>query len=402
MANTDNEVYAFTDVELAILAQAAYCKNAREGMSLYKFLTANDDYMRKALGDNYEVAYNQLLDKVKDSDYTIVKAVDDKDGTGFAAFAVRTPDNEVAVACRGTEGFSMDYDSRKDVLTDGMLATNLVTDQQAQMSAFMADLQDNYNFSGYYFSGHSLGGNLAIFGTIILRDPSLLKKTITINAPGYNDMFWRAFKDKIDKVKNNITNFQNEFDGVSSCFTVPGNNIICESDGLDLVGVNAHMLDMLKIDDKNGTFVANKSQKKAPSVLNAVLAIVTVSIDGFYKLLPGLVTVDLFIWTIKSVGKLIKESTRGYRYANNNPYINIDTTSLSDYATRLRNVNQRLINVDGRLDGLYRKVDIWDIGSLAMADIHVGSSYRITQSASYLESTANAFNQAEASISAMF
>ncbi len=50
------------------------------------------------------------------SDYSIVLAEDEKYGTGFAAIAIKDPDNNVTVATRGTEGISLDYDSSKDVV----------------------------------------------------------------------------------------------------------------------------------------------------------------------------------------------------------------------------------------------------------------------------------------------
>ena len=179
---------AFTDAELAVLTQLAYqdINQVDEEVDyvLSAFLRDKEEYLREELGETYDSVIDGLIEKSKNPDYVIVKAENDKDGTGFAAMAIKDPDNEVTVACRGTEGFSFDYDSKKDVLTDAQIGVRVETNQQKKLEEFMFSLEKD-DYSGYYFTGHSLGGNLASHGAISIRDSSKVKGVVTFNAPGF-------------------------------------------------------------------------------------------------------------------------------------------------------------------------------------------------------------------------
>lgn len=280
---------AFTDVEMAILSQLAY-KNVKEGATLHSVLEKQSEYLKTKLGSEYNASLSSLMSKVKGSDYTIVKSMNDKDNTGFAAFAVKDPNNEVTVACRGTEGFSLDYDSRKDVFADMQLAFSQQTNQQEKMQEFMNDLvKSDANYNGYYFTGHSLGGNLAMYGAITLKDPKLLKGCRTFNAPGFNEDFLRKYKSRIaqiEKNKNKMIAYQNECDGVSECFEVPGTVAVLECKGLDALnkdGISGHGLDKLIVDEK-GEFQENHTGLKDTTIVGSLLGDVTNTTDLLLKL----------------------------------------------------------------------------------------------------------------------
>ena len=271
---------AFTDVEMAILSQLAY-KDIKKGASLYSVLQKKESYLNSKLGSEYKESISSLMTKVKNKDYTIVKAVNDKDDTGFAAFAIKDPNNEVTVACRGTEGFSMDYDSRKDVLADMQLAFSMQTNQQEKMKDFVEDLvKSKADYDGFYFTGHSLGGNLAMYGAITLEDPKLLKGCRTFNAPGFNADFLKKHKSRIDKIeksKDKMIAYQNECDGVSECFDVPGKVVVLECEGVDALnkdGIVAHGLNKLII-DKKGKFKKNHTGMKDSTIVGSALGNVT-------------------------------------------------------------------------------------------------------------------------------
>ena len=89
----------------------------------------------------------------------------------------------------------------------------------------------------------------------------------------------------------------------------------------------------------------------------------------------------------------------GYKYANSNPSVTIDTYKLRTYAQRLQAVNRRISNLDSRLDRLYGSVGLKDLWNLIQADILTGYSWRISRCISYLYDTANDFDNAENSIS---
>ena len=390
---------AFTDVEMAILSQCAYYKfpDGTEGQLLYDFLKKHYKSLKSKLGDNYNEALDGLLNKVRNKNYVIVQCMDDKDGSGFAAFAIQDPNQDVTVACRGTEGFSLDYDSRKDVYADIQLAVTLQTCQQEKMAEFMAELQKG-GYDNYYFTGHSLGGNLAMYGAICLEDPDKLGKVVTFNAPGFNSAFLTLNAIRIAELQNRFTNYQNERDGVSSSFTVPGNVVILECDGWDVlnpVGVNAHMLDKFVI-NSDGTFKRNHTGKKDITVISLILGGVTLLSDVvMLALLPGTVIYDFAKWTVQKVAKWVHENSAGYKYATANPKITVDTYKLTQYASRLQEVNRRIARLDGRLDSLYWQVGLLGLWNLMQADLLTGYSWKLLRAASYLNETASDFSKAE-------
>ena len=92
----------------------------------------------------------------------------------------------------------------------------------------------------------------------------------------------------------------------------------------------------------------------------------------------------------------------GAQYSNENPCINVDTESLRKLASRIYYVNDRLINLDERLNNLYWRVGIRGLFNLIYADILTGYSWRLTRCQNYLNNTADSFDQAENNIINLF
>lgn len=269
---------AFTDVEMAILSQCAYYKisNTSENVDLDDYLKSHEQDLINDLGKEYKSSISNLINKVDGKDYSIVLQRNDRHGSGFAAMAISDPDNEVTVACRGTEGISMDYDSRKDFASDLQLAFLNETDQQAQMKDFVRTLEKG-DYSGYNFTGHSLGGNLAMYGAMVVDDPSKVKSCVTYNAPGFTNNFLRSNKKKINAINSKMRTYQNECDAVSDCFKSPGKVIILECKGKDKEhrdGFSGHGLKKI-IPNSNGGFKQNDTGKKAFTWGGSALGIVT-------------------------------------------------------------------------------------------------------------------------------
>lgn len=267
---------AFTDVEMAILSQLAYSGATKEvnkksnpstapqkGDRLCDLLTDNEEWLKKKLpSENYKIAIDNLITKTKNADYEVVLVRDDKKGTGFAAFAIRDPYNEVTVACRGTEGFDLfDFDSRKDMIADYGLLGNIEPGQHKEMEDFVDQLEKQ-GYDGYYFTGHSLGGNLATHGAVTVDDTSKVRGVYTYNSPGFNVDYWKLHGEKLNQLHFCITNYQNEYDYISSSLHLPGENVIIASSVTDgHIGFDDHNMDAFEIDD-TGSFVPNKTGQK--------------------------------------------------------------------------------------------------------------------------------------------
>ncbi len=415
---------AFTDVEMAILSQLAYSGATKEvnnednpsttpktGDTLYDLITENEEWLNSKLGDGYKDAIQDLKTKAQGSDYSIVLAEDDKNGTGFAAIAIKDPNNNVTVATRGTEGFSLDYDSSKDVAADIELAYSLSTSQQEAMEKFMQSLE-NSGYEGYYFTGHSLGGNLALYGAITFKPIDKVKGVVTFNAPGFNDAFLSKYAAEIATIYNRVNNYQNEYDYVSSIMFVPGPVTIIESskkeDGNfafdDHLGFDDHFLNNLTVDG-NGFDAKDPQVKSVQTQLVHVLVeevLIKTGIKG-YTLFVGIVEIAInfgraAISAYKKISNWIKDLFSGKNADTYGSFIHIDTGSLRGYADRLIKVNNRISKLDQRLDALYMQVGLRDLFKLIEVDALTGYSWRLNKCINYLNDTAADFESIERAI----
>lgn len=418
---------AFTDAEMAVLSQLAYYgskpdkqRQPSKGDTLYSVLTDKSvkKYLENQLGDDYDVVLQGLIDKTEGKDYKIVKSVDDNKGTGFAAIAIKDPENNVTVATRGTEGFDVfgSDASRRDVAADLELAFSISTSQQEEMEKFMRNLEKE-GYEGYYFTGHSLGGNLANYGAITLDPVSKVKGVVTFNAPGFNEAFISKYAAEINAIYNRVNNYQNEYDYVSSIMFVPGPVTIIESskseDGWfdfdDHLGFDDHSLNTLKVEGDG--FSTKKNQVKSVQTHIAHGAIEWLrDITGLkaYTMFLGVVEIGInlgrtVVMALNAISEWFsKNSNSGYKVASADPTIRVDTAKLRGYAERLGKVNQRLITLDGRMDDLYFKVGLRDLFNLIQADLLTGSSWRITNCEKYLDETANDFEGTERNVVGQF
>ncbi len=92
----------------------------------------------------------------------------------------------------------------------------------------------------------------------------------------------------------------------------------------------------------------------------------------------------------------------GYSYATDNPYIKVNTDLLREYASQLNYINNRIVNIDAKLKGLYPRVGLTDMLRLIQADILVGYNFRLTKCKNYLNDTADNFDKAENNIISVF
>ena len=99
---------------------------------------------------------------------------------------------------------------------------------------------------------------------------------------------------------------------------------------------------------------------------------------------------------IKNVQKWWKENfDKGYKYATAHPQIQVNTSKLCSYANRIQKVQQRVSNVDHRLDTLYGQVGLVGLFNLLSADLLTGYSWRLSRCVNYLNDTARDFEAVE-------
>lgn len=103
---------------------------------------------------------------------------------------------------------------------------------------------------------------------------------------------------------------------------------------------------------------------------------------------------------INKIASWLYHNSTGYKYSSANPYISVDTTSMSLYASQLRNLSRRSKSLDWKMNSLYWQMGIdWNslakLGKLLKAGINLDCAGRLDMCANYLESTANEFNDVE-------
>ncbi|MCL2662959.1 MAG: hypothetical protein FWE83_06470 [Oscillospiraceae bacterium] len=78
--------------------------------------------------------------------------------------------------------------------------------------------------------------------------------------------------------------------------------------------------------------------------------------------------------------------------------IKVDTRQLNNYANRLGAANNRLSDLDTRINTLYKQVGLLGLLNLIRADIKIGRNRQIDNASAYLRETANEFVRAEREI----
>ena len=98
---------------------------------------------------------------------------------------------------------------------------------------------------------------------------------------------------------------------------------------------------------------------------------------------------------IASIKEYLHSCTPAARYVSSNPEFRVDTEAMRNYANRLRTVNTRLKNLDEDLNSLYWQVGFLDLLDILHANIIIGYSPRIGLCQTYLNSSADALEDAE-------
>lgn len=165
-------------------------------------------------------------------DYTIIK-VQPNTETGFAGLVLQSPSGELVFAFRGTEvdGFSiLDPYGTPDIIMDAQLSLPGSTlgppSQFADAVTFFTDTINQIgesNYTGYSFTGHSLGGGLAQYMTYWTENSG---KSVTFNAVGIGQAITLDNSQTYDSF--NSKDFVNENDVIGNFGMQLGTTIFLE------------------------------------------------------------------------------------------------------------------------------------------------------------------------------
>lgn len=175
---------------------------------------------------------------------------------GFYGCIIDTNDGRAAVAFRGSEDMLNGNNAENDWAdADFSLLNQTQTRQHAEVDRFLAkNKQTLQGYNSISTTGHSLGGNLAEYATIVSDQYGLdgkIKQCTSLDGPGFNKEFLKQHAPQIDKMRDVMTHYR--WSLVGNCLNDPaGKDITARvSDDKMLDPVGRHSLDSLEYN--NGT-----------------------------------------------------------------------------------------------------------------------------------------------------
>lgn len=204
----------YTDEELMVAAQLAYYDLSPDSLngkdrSFQTLLEKNpqillelDLALEKAKNENTSAtkiskleAEKQLFIDIQNgkqpySDWIVKDIKDDNNASGFYGLLIETGKESAIVGFRGSEGHGNQFE--KDwVNADFAMLNSISMEQQDEATAFMAEINRNYQYEQYATTGHSLGGNLSFHGAITAPPEMRAKINLALNAdgPGFSEEY---------------------------------------------------------------------------------------------------------------------------------------------------------------------------------------------------------------------
>ncbi|RSD27083.1 Mbeg1-like protein [Mesobacillus subterraneus] len=165
----------------------------------------------------------------KYNDWKIDNYTNNNNSTGFVAYTFVPKQGEAVIAFRGSEAMDDPRHLNTDWDNNGTTLYKAETVQQAEAIQYLNKVGDKY--SSLSVTGHSLGGNISLAGSLLANDDIRDKiwTVRTFNAPGFNREFINANDQRIAEMSGRIYEFQNEDDLVSSIMFNPTDPIIIET-----------------------------------------------------------------------------------------------------------------------------------------------------------------------------
>ena len=203
-----------TDKENALLSKVAYQNiDARYNLIKHKYpggkVPLRDLLTKKQLKefDGLGGLGNRL------DTWKVVASHDTNSSNGFAACVVETEPGKAAVAFRGSEGMldrsNIVHDwSRADLA----LLNEVQTAQHAEVDRFLRKYKDTLGgYDDIEMMGHSLGGNLAQYATIVSDKYGLdsrITQCTSLDGPGFNKEFRLLHASQIRKMSSRMTHYR--------------------------------------------------------------------------------------------------------------------------------------------------------------------------------------------------
>lgn len=218
---------AYSDKEITAFTQVAYMNDIEELVDTYRDthgLSSDAKVPLSELYDKLDSSSKEKYDYIKNElgcdieHWEIVGTHDQNSKNGFSAYIIEASPGNAAVAFRGSDSMESYLNVKTDwVDADLKLLNSTCTQQQAEVDTFLAEYKKTLNgYDNITMTGHSLGGNLAEYATIVSSEYGLddnIEQCVSMDGPGFSDEFIRLYKDKIAKMSGKMVHHRWSFVG---------------------------------------------------------------------------------------------------------------------------------------------------------------------------------------------
>ena len=322
--------------------------------------------------------------------------------------------------------------------TNGSLLYTECTKQQKDAGEYMKGLG---KYSKITVTGHSLGGNLALYATIASSQEVRAKigDCSTYNGPGFDGEFIKAHKEEIEQMGLKIHDFQNEYDATSSILYNLTKPIIIETAILvknnNGTEFDNHSLSSLKSDINNKDKLkrsesgqkdyvcrvvnaASKMLEKLPKqymrdaeeakvIYRETVNLIKKCVENIVRdaILAGeaineyIEMVDDAIHDFFSgIGTFISKHTGNHGKSNLYPKINVNKDNLKNISNRLQMVQSKIERLDKNLAILTMHMEVDEMIPVYLIEIKMRFGNDIKSCIKYLNNTIYELEQCERSI----
>lgn len=223
MSYSDLELKNCTQVAYADLGTALnYLKATDPGKSSYSI--AELEKVAKLFGS--DVGSLSCLTADQKKNWRISCVHDTNDENGFYACVIETSPGKAVVAFRGSESMSDPSNLVNDwIKSDFGLLNSTETSQHSEVRRFLSQRGNELNRYGELtMTGHSLGGNLAEYATIVSSEYGLddnIDHCYSFDGPGFSDEFIARYGGQIVQMSSKMTHYRWSLVG-GLLFDLPG------------------------------------------------------------------------------------------------------------------------------------------------------------------------------------
>ena len=306
MSYTDEQMRAFSQIAYADFTKAYEYLQAIEGED--SFSISELEKTAAELGCKIDDKLLYCLTPEQKKEWKIVAVHDTNPQNGFYGCIIETAPGEAALAFRGSEGLNDIDNLIHDWLSaDVGLFDSSQTRQHAEVDRFLEKYRNKINhYDSISLTGHSLGGNLAEYATLVSYKYGFDEKVnqcVSLDGPGFSNEFIAAHFLDINRMKGKMTHYKWSWCGGLLC-NLPGvanyevsvsNEANKKDNERNADKLEKHDTKYLNIDE-NGNFVRGERNG-----LERTLDVLTMFIDIIPKppVFAAAFTLLSYVWSTK-------------------------------------------------------------------------------------------------------